>query len=726
MMTEIFIENQRVDITADVSSLITFAIDDVREFASRQTAFSKTIVLPGTSRNNQLFGNIFETGISNDYNPLLENVGYNFNASRSAKCIIFQDNLQTFKGTLRLLEIVKDRDLIEYEVAINGELTSLNVALSSALLEDLDFSSYNHFYTTANITASWNNAGGAGYYYPLIDYGTYSTNKKDWDFRTLRPALYVKEYIDKMFAAAQFRYSCDLFDTTRFKKLIVPHNQKRLSKLTGRILTCVDATQRHIIDRTNGINSGYVKFGSIIGGLFTSTGSNLFTYTGAETISPTIAGFVGGIYNMKALFPPSSSNFQVTISMFKNGVLYSTLPPILTSNSGTDESFFNSFSFPITLATGDNFGIFMQLSGGPAGPADVYTQAASLTIDSSSQVLAPIDYNEEIEINAAIPKNIRQVDFLVSIVKLFNLYVYEDKYDERHIRITPFIDFYTVNSSEARDWTYKLNRSAPIRIRPMSELNSKIYEYAFKDDSDYYNDLYKKRYNQGYGSYIFDTEFEFSSQKNKLELIFASTPLVGYVGEEKVYPTIFKKSGDTEETIDSVIRIMQSKKVTGVASWKIKNGVTDLVSLTDYGYAGHFDDPDNPDNDLNFGAVRELFFILATGDLSKTQFNIYWSSYMAEITDKDSKLVIAKFYLTPKDIYELDFSKYIFVDGVLFRLNKIIDYNASAPGDCTVELLKVINTTYTEVIPAPGETNFLLHDDTGYLIDSDGGKIPFL
>jgi len=92
--------------------------------------------------------------------------------------------------------------------------------------------------------------------------------------------------------------------------------------------------------------------------------------------------------------------------------------------------------------------------------------------------------------------------------------------------------------------------------------------------------------------------------------------------------------------------------------------------------------------------LHELFFTLTTGDLTKTQFNLYWSSYMAEITDKDSKLLTAKFYLTPKDIFDLDFSKYVYLDGVLFRLNKITDYNATIPSDCEVQLLKVINTIY--------------------------------
>ena len=134
---------------------------------------------------------------------------------------------------------------------------------------------------------------------------------------------------------------------------------------------------------------------------------------------------------------------------------------------------------------------------------------------------------------------------------------------------------------------------------------------------------------------------------------------------------------------------MQTKKVTGVTSWNIKNGVTVLASTTNYGYAGHYDDPDAPANDIHFGVPRELFFELITGSINITQFNVYWSAYMAEITDKDSKLMSGWFKLTPKDVLSLDFSKKVWIDGVLFRLNSIKDYNVSRPMDCEVELLKV-------------------------------------
>lgn len=758
MITEIFVEGRRLDVTADISSLLTFAIDDIKDFSSRQTTFSKTVVLPGTANNNAIFGSIFETGISNNYDPTQINIGFNFNPSVSAKCIIFQDFLQTFKGTLRIIEIDVDLHRIEYQVALNGNLTGLNVALSTSLLEELDFSPYDQNYTLANVTSSWSNTPGAGVYYPLIDYGTYSTDKHNWDIRTFRPALYVKEYIDKIFAstgnpstaiiagtlagnaasaailaaggtaaaakaaydaayaaafaaaapaaaAGAFRYQCDLFNTDRFKRLVIPYNKKIFQHLSTSLFSASRSNGANVLDQA----STYfipLPMNTVIGTTFSpSIGNSRFTYIGATSQAAHFTFSCGNRIQRQ------THNFHIAV--YVNSVLVAGSQQDYPPNGIASPGFYSyNFAFDYIVNPGDYVELIVS-SDAIIGLDFMQCNNAGLGATTGSPVLVPVGIGDFFSMQQAIPQNIRQVDFLVSIVKLFNLYVYEDQFDDRLIHITPFIGFYNASTANAVDWSYKLNRSQVVRLKPMSELNSRIYNFNYKSDTDYWNDLYFKRYNQVYGSYIFDSLFEFATETNKLELIFAPTPLIGYLGEDKIYPTIFKLSGTVEQSVDSVVRIMQTKNLMGVSSWSIMDGLTNLGSYTNYGYAGHFDDPDNPDNDLNFGALNELFFPLAIGNLSKTQFNIYWSAYMAEITDKDSKLLTAKFYLTPLDIFNLDFSKYITIDGVLFRLNKITDYNASMPGDCEVELLKVINTSYSFPPGGIPETDRGLQEITG-------------
>ncbi len=101
MITEIYIEDNRLDLSKDLSSEFTYAIDDIQDFAARNTGFSKTIILPGNAINNKLFGHIFDFLSSNFYDVTADNVGYNFNAGKAASCVIYVDKIQVFKGIFK-------------------------------------------------------------------------------------------------------------------------------------------------------------------------------------------------------------------------------------------------------------------------------------------------------------------------------------------------------------------------------------------------------------------------------------------------------------------------------------------------------------------------------------------------------------------------------------------------------------------------------------------------
>jgi len=91
-----------------------------------------------------------------------------------------------------------------------------------------------------------------------------------------------------------------------------------------------------------------------------------------------------------------------------------------------------------------------------------------------------------------------------------------------------------------------------------------------------------------------------------------------------------------------------------------------------------------------------LFFNAPQGfntiGLSVNLFNTFYSTYFAENTDKDSRMVTYEMKFNPKDIYNLDFGKFILIDGVLYRLDKIIDYLDNET--CKVQFLRVIYNNY--------------------------------
>jgi hypothetical protein len=688
-MIELFIEGQPVDVNESFSTLLTYAIDDVREFGSKNTAFSKTIVIPGTKRNNKLFGNLFDVTGGNTYDPNLPNQGINFNAAVTASAFIFSSNIQILKGIVRVMEVIIDNGFIEYEIFVTGELGGFASKLGNKKLEELDFSTYDHEFTLAAITGSWDNANaGQGYYYPLIDYGNSSALKHNWKYKTFRPALFAKEFIDKIFEGTGYTYECDLFSTSRFKGLIIPHSQRALTKSSSNYLSVSGSGTYTKVKDVNLSFDTHISLGD-----FSYSGGYLFTYSGTS-----VSGDITAVLNVSytKLF-----DSKITIVLEKSGVVVASYI-IDYGGTTTGSATINLAETGLAITSGDTLKVRAYSTGSITGTRSFTLNVASSTMTytttGGAAALVSISLGDIYEINQTIPKNILQKDFISSIIKLWNFYIFEDPLNEKVLKIKPFVDFYT--DAASTDWSLKLDRSQPIRIKPMSELNARYYEFFFKDDSDYFNDLYKKRYNLSYGSMVYDSEFEFARETEKIEVIFSGTPLVGYLSEDKVYSTIFKKAGELvgigEDAVDSNIRLLQAKKITGVSSWDIvdNNGTTILGSYTSYGYAGHFDDPNAPANDIQFGVPKELFFTLATAAINVNQFNVYWSSYMAEITDKDSRLLTGTFKLNYRDIYNLDFSEFIYIDGSLFRLNKIVDFNATNEDTCKVELLKVINKVY--------------------------------
>jgi len=786
MITELFVENYQVDITSDVDAMISYAIDDIKDFSARNTSFSKTIVIPGTANNNKIFGNVFDPNQSNFSDPNQPNINYNFDISRSASCILFQGNMQVFKGIIRILQIVIDKDQISYECSLFGELGGLILALGTKKLEELDFSLYDIVYQLPSITNSWNPANqsfaiqsgpfnidfvnftlilftqditaylaigdvlgisssdvptnngtktiasfstngvdttivfttafatnsngsgtisvtgkqGLGLFFPLIDYGTYSSNKIDWDFRTFRPALFVYEYIKKIFEGVSYKYVAPLFELAFFKTLIIPHNQKVLSGNKQNIFKGgkTALTSITIPGSTTSVNGIKMQYKSTT---VTTSDNIIFTYNG--TNSRFQLNFVE-TYNIQPSGTPlTGGKIRVNVYRRVSGV------DTLVAQSVQYDYIIGQFLYPFDftaefdLATSQQFWFGLEIVNNVGASRTILYKSQynqfSINIDSLTPLIQPITYGDTITMNDTIPKNIMQKDFLSSIMKMFNLYLYEDSTLQKMIKIKPYVNFFDTDVNNALDWTNKMDVGKPLVLKPMSELNARYYLFKYKDDSDYYNEQYKKRFNLGYGTNKFDTGFEFAKEETSVDLIFSSTPLIGYDVGGKVYPTIFKRTGDVvgagEETIDHNIRIMQSKLITGVSSYEIKDGGSTLATKTEYPYAGHFNDPYTPSIDINY-AIPNLLYYQPTNinNISVNLFTLYWIQYMYEIIDQDSRLLVANFRLNEQDINQLDFSKLIYIQGVLYRLNKINDYNATQRDTCKVELLKVINKNY--------------------------------
>ncbi len=299
-----------------------------------------------------------------------------------------------------------------------------------------------------------------------------------------------------------------------------------------------------------------------------------------------------------------------------------------------------------------------------------------------------------ISMNTAIPVKIKQRDFIKSLVNMFNLYIQPNPNDEKDLIIEPRDDFYNNNII---DWSSKIDKSKDIDIKPMGALNSKEYLYTYKQDNDYYNDLYYNTWNEIYGQADFVINNDFLKAEHKTEIIFSPTPSIGQSWYDRVIPTIIKfDDKDGVQRTEANIRILQWGGLKDTDQLWIHSDSNGPTSTTQYPYAGMYDDPYTPTEDIGFNLTNEIYWANVFNNVitfsNNNLYNKYYKKFIEEITDTNSKIVNGYFYLTPSDIANLSFRKQYYFEGQYFRLNKVENYNPINP-ITKCEFLKIKEAT---------------------------------
>ena len=108
-----------------------------------------------------------------------------------------------------------------------------------------------------------------------------------------------------------------------------------------------------------------------------------------------------------------------------------------------------------------------------------------------------------------------------------------------------------------------------------------------------------------------------------------------------------------------------------------------------YPYLGHLDNPQYPTYDINFGQTIGLYYPQNTFPTTNNNlFNIYWENLINELSDRDSRIITAEFYLTPFDIADFRFNDNIFIRDQYYKVNKITNYDPTKEALVKVELIK--------------------------------------
>lgn len=434
-------------------------------------------------------------------------------------------------------------------------------------------------------------------------------------------------------------------------------------------------------------------------------GSTKLNLWGGQSVITTTGTF------SKNGFTSSNSNFRLV--RYQTDLLNNTIPSLKEARQGERFKLILTRCFKGIQRSPRRTLAKNQLAG--ANIVTTIGTASYMALNINQAAFPGVD----IDFNGIIPKKVKQTDFMLSLMRMFNLYFEPSKDLPNTLIIEPRDDYYA--SGEIEDWTRKIDLNVQISEQIIAETQNKYTQFLYKSDDDWYNSDYTSKTNNIFGEYDYIMDNDFIKGTKKIELLFSPTPMTNVMDAYGIIiPKILKISNTTTgdgvaQHYDFNTRIL-TRNNTGLISAGGNIIRFEGASYSYYPYAGHLDNPINPTYDLNFGEITSIYDGGAFGWdhytiplVNDNLFNTYYAKMLDEYSNPSSKIVSLSMYLTPVDVANFRFNKSIYLDidgvGQYYKVLNIDNYDPTTNGStCKVTLLK------TNYITIPKNVN---SDDGG-------------
>jgi hypothetical protein len=723
---ELYINNILVDLNDKIPFPLTFAISDIKNLSARKGNNSKTISLPGTPTNVQLMANVFS--LSATLGAPITFMNYDPSVKASAK--YYHNGVLEFNGVCQVQECIQQDGNWTFNIVLISETIDYIGRLKDIKINAMDWNEYNHQFIKANQEETWNgfiqsngvstaNANatdwfGLGYYYGLIDYGYQRLTESTFAVDQIVPQVFCYDILLRAFNAAGITWQSTFFESQRFKRLLMAYPGGVLPQITPE-----QAALDSAFTTENNDPSGFVMEATSATGNFwinNFTSFNIYDSTivadpssQIQTASPLVfvpssEGIFAVRYQGDHEITISTNaglilwgNYTVSLVVRKNGLNDTTTQ--ITSGSITTPvttSITIPYSFDIAplvnLTFSDVLDARLRLDftdGQIAGLGNITVKiesiTASLDVEKQPQALTA---GSTLNMSTILPAMTADV-FFKGLVSMFNLYVKPNDTDPTIMEIEPLIDFYE-GTDTALDWTKKIDRSQPVKITPTINFAAKEYAFTFEKDDDYWSKRYADDTLTEYGNNSVSSGTAFSQNKTETKLPFSQKPLVrlpdGEGFTDLIMPCVYQQKIESNGSINKVektakpfiVQLIKGNPGTlQEGDWTYIDEYDDPTAETSYPYVGHLDSILDPTFDLNWGVPLYIFYSTGEETLYTTN-NLYGyhERFIREIVSKFGKQLTAKVMLHSNDIGGLDFKKLINIDGVIFRLQKVSNYDS--------------------------------------------------
>lgn len=734
MAGELYINNRIIELDQTLPFPLTFNISDIRDVSSRKGNKSKTISVPGTKANSAIFRSIFLLTYTDETTPT-NSAFLDFDPSAKATARYYNNGILEFNGIAQLQECKLVNGTWTFELTLVSDTIDYIGEMKKIKINELDFSEYNHALTMANQFETWNgynqvngistaiktgtNWDGVGYYYGLIDYGYPRTASDKFNCDQIPPQVFIYGILKKLFDKVGITWSSNFIESPAFKKCAMAYY--------GGDFPTINPTQSAndsvtALEENNA--NGFIINGSTYqpsAGVTWWVDANLSDVVNAQiatdalnqvvTSDPLLikAGTTGlysveynGTHQLDITFDASATHYfktRLLLNVIKNGnliaqdIIYSDNVDALIGNYSNTFTF--NYTRSVNMAINDNirFGITLVVEGAQSYGAPNLTRTIELTSIStninfikSQQALAP---GGTVAVNSFLPDMTGDV-FFKGLTTMFNFMIKPSTFDATVLEIEPLSQFYN-SSQDALDWTQLIDYSQPLNVQPTINYASKEYNFQFKQDDDYYNNQYTNTQLDNYGEFAILSQSQYATEVTNMALPFSQKPLVE-IHPSLIVPCAFQVNFDSSATGQKVPKkgtafIVQVGAMRN-ATWKYHDEFNHQHNLIQYPYVGHLDDIDTPTFDLNFGVPDVVYYPATT----YTNDNLlqYHDTFIQELVSRYGKLLTCYAKIDTKIINTLDFRNLININGVVYRLQKISDYDSTKERTTQIELLRLI------------------------------------
>jgi hypothetical protein len=523
--------------------------------------FTRQITLPGTKKNNAFFEHVYDISV---FNP------DTFATNIKVPAYLDFGGLYLSQGYLQLnkVNLYANKFIDSYEVTIFGAVSSFAREINRSYLTDLDsLSVYNHTSSFNNISASWAGQLFSGsIVYPLVEYGQrmrYTSgdpffgiddNEGGLSVQNFKPSIKAKLVWDAIFEEAGYTYSSSFIDNGGFDDVY---------------LLCNRALKYPIYNGIDLENFGVIKVSPISGSGQTdlnipqNTGTNLPWYNiqkdpsdvvgdnlayrldvtsslkGILNLELKLSGSIGGpaiefiVRNTGSLSTTASLTTLVNFNQFFSD---NTFQAFADGNSGQNQTYSIATEFTTARLDPGTYYFGIQWYDQFGAPYNNF----SFVLDPNGKPKSSLEITKveqaadgrimDIPLNMPFgTQGIKQIDFLTSLQKKFNLVIYPSKTIRNEFIVESFNQWY--NKGRRWDFNQYANLNEKIEVIPANNLA--VNELNFGDilDQDYISQQFSKEANREFGkAYYTDTENFFSQGKFEVKTSVASTQLLQLAG----------------------------------------------------------------------------------------------------------------------------------------------------------------------------------------------------